>query len=150
MKNGKTNASRVMALLIENYGELTAYSGTEKTPFRVLIGTVLSSRTRDEKTHLAAKQLFEYYDTPQKLACAKETHVRELIKPVGFYNVKSKRIIELSKQLLNDFDGIVPDSMEGLLKLKGVGRKTANCVLNYAFQKPGIAVDSHVAIISRR
>ena len=146
----KAPVEKTMDLLLANYGELVAYSGTEKTPFRVLIGTVLSSRTRDEKTSLAAGQLFEYYDTPSKLAKATEGHVRELIKPVGFYNVKAKRVIELSKELLERFGGVVPDNMAELVSLKGVGRKTANCVLNYAFEKPGIAVDSHVAIISKR
>lgn len=148
MTQAPVNAT--MRLLLKHYGRLSAYSDTEKTPFRVLVGTVLSARTKDEKTRQAARQLFECYDTPEKLASANESHVKELIKPVGFYNVKAKRVIELSEQLLQDFGGVVPDNMEGLLKLKGVGRKTANCVLNYAFNKSGIAVDSHVAIISRR
>jgi endonuclease-3 len=119
-------------------------------PFRILIGTILSHRTRDENTSRAVENLFSIYRTPKELASADESRVRQLIKPSGFYNVKAKNIIRVSKQLLKDFDGVVPDDMDDLLSLHSVGRKTANCVLVYAFNTPAIPVDTHVHRISNR
>lgn len=143
-------ADEIIRRLEKVYGEQLAYSGTEDTPFKVLIGTILSHRTKDERTALAAKQLFSKYDTAQKLAKAKANKVQKLIKPVGFYRVKAKRIITIAGDLLKRFNGKVPDKMDELLSITGVGRKTAGCVLVYAFRKPAIPVDSHVHIISNR
>ena len=119
-------------------------------PFRVLISTILSSRTRDGKTYEASKRLFEAYGSVKDLASADEDKVRVLIRPVGFYNVKAKRIIEVSRMLLERFKGRVPDDLEKLLTLPSVGRKTANCVLVYGYAKPAIPVDTHVHRISNR
>jgi endonuclease-3 len=119
-------------------------------PFRILIGTILSHRTRDENTTKATENLFSKYRTPQQLARASPASVRRRIRPSGFYNMKTKNIIRVSKQLVQDFGGKVPDSEEELLKLHSVGRKTANCVLVYAFSKPAIPVDTHVHRISNR
>jgi len=119
-------------------------------PFRVLISTILSQRTRDENTARASKSLFSKYDTPEALAGADMNEVRRLIRPSGFYNVKARSVIRVSRQLLDDFGGRVPDDMESLLKLHSVGRKTANCVLVYGFNKPAIPVDTHVHRISNR
>jgi len=119
-------------------------------PFRILIGTILSHRTRDENTTKAVENLFSRYKTPAQLANANPSVVRRLIKPAGFYNMKTKNIIRASRQLVDDFGGEVPSSMEGLLTLQSVGRKTANCVLVYAFNKPAIPVDTHVHRISNR
>jgi len=119
-------------------------------PFRILIGTILSHRTRDENTTRATENLFSKYKTPQQLAKAPPASVRRLIRPSGFYNMKTKNIIRVSRQLIEDFGGQVPDSEEDLLKLHSVGRKTANCVLVYAFNKPAIPVDTHVHRISNR
>jgi endonuclease-3 len=119
-------------------------------PFRVLIGTILSHRTRDENTTKATENLFSRYKTPFQLANADPDVVRRLIRPSGFYNMKTKNIILVSKQLIADFGGRVPDNEEDLLKLRSVGRKTANCVLVYAFNKPAIPVDTHVHRISNR
>lgn len=119
-------------------------------PFKILIGTILSHRTRDEKTTEAVEKLFSIYRTPEQLVKAKVNDVRELIKGVGFYNVKAKNIIYVAKQLVEQFGGKVPDNIEDLLKLRSVGRKTANCVLVYGFNKPAIPVDTHVHRISNR
>ncbi|HXW36379.1 MAG TPA: endonuclease III [Nitrososphaerales archaeon] len=119
-------------------------------PFKVLISTILSHRTRDENTSRASENLFSRYDTPEKLASADPDEVRRLIRPSGFYNVKTKNIIRVSKQLIEDFGGVVPKRMEDLLKLHSVGRKTANCVLVYGFKEPAIPVDTHVHRISNR
>jgi len=118
--------------------------------FSILIGTILSARTKDETTSKAVKRLFSKYKTPKQLANAKVKDIEKIIKPVGFYHVKSKRIIEVAKIIDSQFKGIVPDDLETLLKLPGVGRKTANCVLVYAFEKPAIPVDIHVHRISNR
>jgi endonuclease-3 len=119
-------------------------------PFRILIGTILSHRTRDENTTKATENLFTKYKTPSQLANADPRTVRRLIRPSGFYNMKTKNIIKASKQLVDKFGGVVPDNMEDLLTLHSVGRKTANCVLVYAFKKPAIPVDTHVHRISNR
>jgi endonuclease-3 len=119
-------------------------------PFRILIGTILSHRTRDENTTRATENLFSRYKTPAQLAGADPRVVRKLIKPSGFYNVKTKNIITASRQIVDRFGGVVPDKREDLLSLRSVGRKTANCVLVYAFKKPAIPVDTHVHRISNR
>jgi endonuclease-3 len=119
-------------------------------PFRVLIGTILSHRTRDENTTRAVENLFSVYKTPAELASADEDRVRELIKPAGFYNVKAKNVIRVAHQLIEEHGGEVPRTMDELLSLHAVGRKTANCVLVYAFNTPAIPVDTHVHRISNR
>ncbi len=118
--------------------------------FSILIGTILSARTRDETTAKAVKALFSKYKTPKALAQAKIKDIEKIIKSIGFFHVKSKRIIEVAKIIDSQFKGIVPDDLETLVKLPGVGRKTANCVLVYAFEKPAIPVDVHVHRISNR
>jgi endonuclease III len=119
-------------------------------PFRILIGTILSHRTKDENTTRATENLFSRYNTPEELASASPATVRKLIRPSGFYNMKTKNIMVASRQLVEQFGGVVPDNEEDLLKLRAVGRKTANCVLVYAFNKPAIPVDTHVHRISNR
>lgn len=118
--------------------------------FSILIGTILSARTKDETTAKAVKKLFSKYKNPKELANAKVKDVEKIIKSIGFYHIKSKRIIEVAKIIDSQFKGIVPDDLETLVKLPGVGRKTANCVLVYAFEKPAIPVDIHVHRISNR
>tara|TARA_B100000749_G_scaffold32784_1_gene22781 strand:- start:425 stop:1078 length:654 start_codon:yes stop_codon:yes gene_type:complete len=119
-------------------------------PFRILIATILSARTKDENTTKAADKLFKLYGTPQKLAKAKVKDVEKIIKSVGFYHVKSKRIIEVANLILSKYNGKVPADIDKLVDMPGVGRKTANCVLVYAFEKPAIPVDTHVHRISNR
>jgi endonuclease-3 len=119
-------------------------------PFKVLIGTVLSHRTRDEQTSRATERLFEVYGTPETLAKADSGKVKELIRGVGFYNVKSKNVIRVATQIVEEFGGKVPQDIESLLTLHAVGRKTANCVLVYGFNVPAIPVDTHVHRIANR
>ena len=119
-------------------------------PFRILIATILSARTKDENTTKAADKLFKVYGTPKKLANAKVKDVEKMIKSVGFYHVKSKRIINAAKIILEKYNGKVPANLDKLVDIPGVGRKTANCVLVYAFEEPAIPVDTHVHRISNR
>jgi endonuclease-3 len=119
-------------------------------PFSILIGTILSARTKDESTTKAVKVLFSKYKNPEELAKAKIKDVEKIIKSIGFYHVKSKRIIEVAKIIDRKYEGRVPDDLDTLVQLPGVGRKTANCVLVYAFEKPAIPVDIHVHRISNR
>ncbi|EGP94711.1 endonuclease III domain-containing protein [Nitrosarchaeum koreense] len=118
--------------------------------FSILIGTILSARTKDETTTKAVKMLFSKYKTPKELANAKVKDIEKIIRSIGFYHVKSRRIIEVSKIIDSKYSGIVPDTLDELIQLPGVGRKTANCVLVYAFDKPAIPVDIHVHRISNR
>lgn len=120
------------------------------SPLSILIGTILSARTRDENTSTVIKKLFTKYKSANSLAQAKLSDVEKIIKSTGFYHVKAKRIIEVASLIVSKYSGKVPDSLEELLKLPGVGRKTANCVLVYAFDKPAIPVDTHVHRISNR
>ena len=119
-------------------------------PLSILIGTILSARTRDENTSVVAKKLFSKYKTARSLARAKISDVEKIIKSTGFYHVKARRIIEVASIIDSQYHGKVPDNLDELLKLPGVGRKTANCVLVYAFEKPAIPVDTHVHRISNR
>jgi len=119
-------------------------------PFRVLITTILSQRTRDENTDQAAAALFDVYKTPEEIANAPTEEVEKLIKKAGFYRVKAKRVKEVSKIIHEDYNDVVPDDIEELLGLPGVGRKTANCVIVYGFRKSAIPVDVHVHRISNR
>jgi len=119
-------------------------------PFKVLVSTILSLRTKDETTAVASRRLFEKASTPEEIFRLGENKVSSLIYPVGFYNVKAKKIVKLCKQLIEQYDSIVPDSIEELLKFDGVGRKTANLVVTAGFNKPGVCVDIHVHRISNR
>lgn len=118
-------------------------------PFRVLITTLLSQRTRDENTDKASEMLFSRYGNAKQIAKAKVKDIENLIKPSGFYRVKAKRIKEISNVVAKN-KGKVPGDFEGLVKLPGIGRKTANCVLVYAYGKPCIPVDTHVHRIPNR
>jgi len=119
-------------------------------PFSILIGTILSARTKDENTAKVVKKLFAKYKTARALSKAKVKDVEKLIRSIGFYHVKAKRIIGVAYIINSKYNGRVPSSIDELLKLPGVGRKTANCVLVYAFEKPAIPVDIHVHRISNR
>ena len=115
-----------------------------------MIGTILSARTKDESTTRIVKDLFKVYKNSKQLANAKIKDVEKIIKSIGFYHVKAKRIIDVAKIIDTKYNGTVPDDLEKLVELPGVGRKTANCVLVYAYEKPAIPVDIHVHRISNR
>ena len=107
----------------------------ETGPFSILIGTILSARTKDEATAKAVRELFSKYKNPKELANAKLKDVEKIIKSIGFFHVKSKRIIEVANIIHTKYKDRVPDDLDTLVQLPGVGRKTANCVLVYAFEK---------------
>ncbi len=142
------------ALNREKPPRLTALRGLQMEeqgdPFKILIGTILSARTRDENTTRVVNKLFARFKTPQDLASADIEEIKKIIHSIGFYNVKAERIKQVSQMLVSKFGGQVPCDIDSLLELPGVGRKTANCVLVYAFDKPAIPVDVHVHRISNR
>ena len=122
----------------------------DKDPYKVLISCLLSLRTKDAVTAKAANNLFKKAKTPSQMSKLKEKQIQKLIYPVGFYRVKSKRIKEISKALIKDCNGKVPSDMDELLKLKGVGRKTANIVLVFGFNKNALPIDIHCHRIPNR
>jgi endonuclease-3 len=122
----------------------------DKNPYRVLISCVLSLRTLDRTTGEASAKLFRLADSPVKMSTLPEEEIERAIYPVGFYRTKAKSIKEISARLLTEYGGRVPDSIEELLKLPGVGRKTANLVATMGFGLPGICVDTHVHRITNR
>ncbi|MGB9928737.1 MAG: endonuclease III domain-containing protein [Methanosarcina sp.] len=138
----------LMNRLFELYPE--GYPDNFREPFFTLISTVMSHRTRDDVTYPAARKLFEKFSIPEEMVKANVEDIETLIKGVGFYRVKAGRIKEISRILLEKYNGKVPEDIESLLELPGVGRKTANCVLSYAFFKDALAVDTHVHRISNR
>jgi endonuclease-3 len=119
-------------------------------PFKVLIGTILSARTRDETTTKVVNNLFRKFKNAKEMADANIGEIRSIIHSIGFYKIKAERVKEVSQIIVKSFNGEVPDNIQKLLKLPGVGRKTANCVLVYGFNKPAIPVDIHVHRISNR
>jgi endonuclease-3 len=122
----------------------------DQNPFKILISTILSARTKDSNTEEATIKLFSKYKTPKDIAEADVEELEGLIYKAGFYRVKAARIKEVSKIIDQEYNGKVPEDFESLQSLPGVGNKTANCVLVYAFKKPAIPVDVHVNRISNR
>ncbi|MFI5321961.1 MAG: endonuclease III domain-containing protein [Thermodesulfobacteriota bacterium] len=129
---------------------VTLEAETSHDPFRVLISTVLSLRTKDETTAEASRRLFGLADTPEKMLELPEREVIRAIYPVGFYRTKAKNILKICRDLIEKYYSRVPDDLDKLLQLKGVGRKTANLVLTLGYWKHGICVDTHVHRISNR
>ncbi len=121
-----------------------------REPWKILISTVLSQRTRDETTEKVSKELFSRYKTIEELSQAEIKDLENILKPIGFYREKAKRIKEISKILLEKYHGEVPKSKEELMNLPGVGSKTANIVLSMGFNMNYIAVDTHVHRIFNR
>lgn len=121
-----------------------------KDPFKVLISTILSLRTKDETTAEASKRLFKKADTPEKISRLTTKQIEKLIYPVGFFRVKAKNIKKNCEILVEEYNSVVPDDIDELLKFDGVGRKTANLVVTLGYGKPGICVDIHVHRISNR
>src|SRR3989344_1579028 len=120
------------------------------TPFQMLVMTLLSSRTRDSTTIPIVKKMFAKYPDPEHFIKMDLQELEEWLYGIGFYRIKAQHVKNLSKMILERFNGTVPDTLEELTSLPGVGRKTANCVLDYTFKKPAIAVDIHVHRISNR
>ncbi|MFF3575920.1 endonuclease III [Streptomyces mirabilis] len=121
-----------------------------ENPFQLVIATVLSAQTTDLRVNQTTPGLFAKYPTPEDLAAANPEEVEEILRPTGFFRAKTKSVIGLSKALVEDFGGEVPGRLEDLVKLPGVGRKTAFVVLGNAFGRPGITVDTHFGRLVRR
>lgn len=135
---------------LEGEVHLGELSKEKQDPFKILISTILSARTRDSNTRLATERLFVKYSTPKLIAEADVEVLEDLVRVSGFYKVKAARIKEVSRVLLENLNGEVPNNFEELINLPGVGAKTANCVLVYAFKIPTIPVDTHVHRIPNR
>ncbi len=123
---------------------VTLIAETERDPFKVLVSTILSARTRDEATAAATRRLFDAASTPAEIAALPAAELERLIFPVGFYRTKAKNLRLAMGVLLDRFGGDVPQTVEELVELPGVGRKTANLVVTEGFRRPGICVDTHV------
>ena len=121
-----------------------------RNPYLVLVSTLLSLRTKDQTTLAASNRLFSLATTPEAMVTISRQKIQDAIYPVGFYKTKARTLLRVSRELMARFGSKVPDRMEDLLSLKGVGRKTANLVLTLGFDRPGICVDVHVHRISNR
>lgn len=153
MENGDIHeVVRVLRRAVQGWKTpvVTRVSGSGRNPFKTLISCILSLRTKDETTHSAAKRLFELAATPHDMLKLSSERIEKTIYPVGFYRNKARAILEISEDLVKSYHSQVPDNVDELLKLKGVGRKTANLVVTLAYGKPGICVDTHVHRISNR
>ncbi|MHA2371356.1 MAG: endonuclease III domain-containing protein [Candidatus Hodarchaeales archaeon] len=129
----------------------TGQEGLEPTrAFRILISTVLSSRTKDKVTRVASKKLFKLAQTPEEMLKLPVEKIEDAIQKVGFWKTKAPRLHALCRMLIEEFDSKVPQTLNDLMKLPGVGRKTANLVLGVAFGIPAICVDTHVHRICNR
>jgi len=129
---------------------VTKIAKRTRSPFSVLVSTVISARTKDEVTGAAAGRLFALATTPREMAGLSVTRIEKAIYPAGFYRTKARAIRELSRILAEEHDGKVPETIEELVRLPGVGRKTANLVVTLGFGAPGICVDTHVHRICNR
>jgi len=129
---------------------VTVDAETTKEPFRVLISTIISLRTKDSTTEQASIRLFRLATNPEDMLKLKISQIEKALYPAGFYRVKAKTIKEVCRELIDKYGSKVPDDLDELLKLKGVGRKTANLVITLGYNKPGICVDTHVHRIFNR
>jgi len=129
---------------------VTLMAESSKSPFHILISCVLSLRTQDATTTQASRRLFGLAETPEKMLRLSTRTIEKAIYPVGFYRTKAKAIRAICRDLVEKYSAKVPDEIDELLKLQGVGRKTANLVVTLGYRKPGICVDTHVHRISNR
>jgi len=146
---------KAMEVLEEEYPKwkepvVTRMARGKRDPFKVLISCILSLRTQDKTTKEASQRLYALAETPQEMVKLSEEEIAQAIYPVGFYRNKARRIKEICRILLEEYGGEAPSDLDELLKLPGVGRKTANLVLTRGFNKPGICVDTHVHRICNR
>ncbi|SHJ87175.1 DNA-(apurinic or apyrimidinic site) lyase /endonuclease III [Caminicella sporogenes DSM 14501] len=145
----KKEIKEVLKILNDMYPDVESelvYS----TPFELLISTILAAQCTDKRVNSVTKELYKKYNTPEKLLELNEQELGEMIKSCGFYRMKSKNILNTCKILVEKYNSKVPDTIEELMTLPGVGRKTANVVVSNAFGKDAIAVDTHVFRVSNR
>ncbi len=141
---------KILKILKKEYSYSLPFHIEYENPFKVLIGCILSQRTKDEITDEAYDRLFSKFKDIESIANSSMNEIIELIKPVGFYKQKAERIKKICNILLEKYDGKIPNDREELMKLPGVGNKTADIVLSYGFGKPEIAIDTHVECITKR
>lgn len=145
----RAQVERVLEILEELYPD----ADTElvfSSPFELLVATILSAQCTDARVNVVTKELFRTYNTPEKMLTLTQSRLEELIHSCGFYHNKAKNILAASAMLVSKYDSKVPDNMEELQKLPGVGRKTANVVGSIAFKIDAIAVDTHVFRVANR
>jgi endonuclease-3 len=144
----RTRAKLTYERLKESYPAVTELAHLD--PFQLLIATILSAQTTDRSVNLVTPELFRRYPAAADLAAADPAVIEVLIKPTGFFRAKTRSIIAASRKLVELFDGTVPGNIEDLVKLPGIGRKTANVILGVGFDVPGFAVDTHVKRLTNR
>ena len=147
-RGARTRARSTVERLRELYPAATEL--LHENPFQLLIATILSAQTTDRSVNLITPELFRRYPAAEDLAAADPAEVEKLIKPTGFFRAKTRRIIAASRKLVELFAGVVPDNMEDLIQIPGIGRKTANVILGAGFGVPGFAVDTHVIRLTNR
>jgi len=145
----KVRAKSIYRILSKNYPNVRCELDY-KNPYQLLVATVLSAQCTDKRVNQTTPALFKKYNSIKKMAAADLKDLQRLVKSTGFYRAKAKNIKLLSHKILTDFNGKVPSSIEDLVTLPGVGRKTANVVLGHGFNIPGITVDTHFGRLSRR
>ena len=143
------NINKIISLLNKTYPEALTTSLNFRNPFELLISTILAAQSTDKLVNKVTPALFQKYKSPEEFANANLIELEEDIKQTGFFRNKSIAIIRCSKDIIEKFDGKVPDNINDLIKLYGVGRKTANVVIANAFGKQGIIVDTHMLRISK-
>jgi endonuclease III len=147
-RGARTRALLTVERLRDLYSAVTEL--THDNPFQLLIATILSAQTTDRSVNLVTPELFRRYPSAEDLAAANPGEVEKLIKPTGFFRAKTQRIIAASRALVELFGGVVPQDLEDLVKIPGIGRKTANVILGAGFGVPGFAVDTHVIRLTNR
>jgi endonuclease III len=147
-RGARTRALLTVERLRDPYPAVTEL--THENPFQLLIATILSAQTTDRSVNLVTPELFRRWPTADDLAAADPAEVERLIKPTGFFRAKTQRIIAASRALVELFGGIVPQVLEDLVRIPGIGRKTANVILGAGFGVPGFAVDTHVIRLTNR
>ena len=149
MKKKEPRIAKIRRILKSAYPDVKTQL-THKNAFELLVATILSAQCTDRQVNAVTPKLFKELKTPQDFVAVSPKKLESLIHSTGFYHNKAKNIKNCAKTLLDEYGGTVPDTLEQLIKLPGVGRKTANVVLGAVFGKPGIVVDTHVARISQR
>jgi len=151
----RRRAERLIAAITAEVGvkplpSVSKIAREKRDPFRILVSTIISLRTKDEVTEQASRRLFELADTPEALGKLDVRKIERAIYPAGFYKTKARTLKEISLRLVRDFNGHVPNTIDELLAFKGVGRKTATLVVSLGYGVPAICVDTHVHRISNR
>ena len=141
---------QIFSILEQDHQETMLEQFSHYSKFQMLIATMLSARTKDTTTIPIVIEMFKKWKSPEDFLKVKDKELEKELYGIGFYRVKTRNIKKISKIIIEEFSGKVPDTLEGMITLPGVGRKTANCMLNYAFGKPAVAVDIHVHRISNR